>query len=94
MSKNAFSHINLAACLIAVALLVFLFTYPRTVLTRMEGSLCSAADATIAHIMAGEWPEATEGIDSMISTYENNQKQLRLFLNHEDVDALRETLYG
>jgi hypothetical protein len=94
MSPSAFTRINLAACLIALALLLFLFLYPRMVLTELSETLCAGADALIGQIEAGDWERANAGIDEINGAFRTKKEALKLFLNHEDLDELDATLMG
>lgn len=94
MSPSAFTRINLAACLIALALLLFLFLYPRMVLTELSETLCAGADALIGQIEAGDWERANAGIDEINGAFRTKKEVLKLFLNHEDLDELDATLMG
>lgn len=94
MSPSAFTRINLAACLIALALLLFLFLYPRMVLTELSETLCAGVDALIGQIEAGDWERANAGIDEINGAFRTKKEALKLFLNHEDLDELDATLMG
>ncbi len=94
MSPSAFTRINLAACLIALALLLFLFLYPRMVLAELSETLCAGADALIGQIEAGDWERANAGIDEINGAFRAKKGALKLFLNHEDLDELDATLMG
>ena len=94
MSPSAFTRINLAACLIALALLLFLFLYPRMVLAELSETLCAGADAHIGQIEAGDWERAIAGIDEINGAFRTKKETLKLFLNHEDLDELDATLMG
>lgn len=94
MSPSAFTRINLAACLIALALLLFLFLYPRMVLAELSETLCAGADALIGQIEAGDWERANAGIDEINGAFRTKKEVLKLFLNHEDLDELDATLMG
>ena len=94
MSPSAFTRINLAACLFALALLLFLFLYPRMVLAELSETLCAGADALIGQIEAGDWERANAGIDEINGAFRTKKEVLKLFLNHEDLDELDATLMG
>lgn len=94
MSPSAFTRINLAACLIALALLLFLFLYPRMVLAELSETLCAGADALIGQIEAGDWERANAGINEINGAFRTKKEVLKLFLNHEDLDELDATLMG
>ena len=87
MSPSAFTRINLIACLIAFALLAFLFIYPRMQLTELSETLCTGADA-------GDWVQARAGIDEINTAFQVEKEHLKLFLDHEDLDELDATLVG
>lgn len=94
MSPSAFTRINLIACLIAFALLAFLFIYPRMQLTELSETLCTGADAVIGWIEAGDWAQARAGIDEINTAFQVEKEHLKLFLDHEDLDELDATLVG
>lgn len=94
MSPSAFTRINLAACLAALALLLFLFIYPRMVLTELSDRICAGANELIGMIEAGDWAEANAGINAVNDAFQEKKERLKLFLDHEDLDELDATLMG
>ena len=88
MSPSAFTRINLAACLAALALLLFLFIYPRMVLTELSDRICAGANELIGMIEAGDWAEANAGINAVNDAFQEKKERLKLFLDHEDLDEL------
>ena len=94
MSSSAFTRINLVACIVALLLLLFLFTYPRMVITRLSETLCAGAEETMACIKAGDWTRANAGIGRMNDAFQEKKERLKLFLDHEDLDELDATLMG
>ena len=84
MSPSAFTRINLAACLAALALLLFLFIY----------NVCTGIFNAIGMIEAGDWAEANAGINAVNDAFQEKKERLKLFLDHEDLDELDATLMG
>lgn len=94
MSPSAFTRINLVACIVALLLLLFLFTYPRMVITKLSEVLCAGAEETMACIRVGDWARANAGIGRMNGAFQQKKERLKLFLDHEDLDELDATLMG
>ena len=94
MSPSAFTRINLVACIVALLLLLFLFTYPRMVITKLSEVLCAGAEETMACIRVGDWARANAGIEHMNDAFQEKKERLKLFLDHEDLDELDATLMG
>ena len=92
MSPSAFTRINLAACLAALALLLFLFIYPRMVLTELSDRICAGANELIGMIEAGDWAEANAGINAVNDAFQEKKERLKLFLDHEDLDVVSDFL--
>lgn len=77
MSPSAFTRINLAACLAALALLLFLFIYPRMVLTELSDRICAGANELIGMIEAGDWAEANAGINAVNDAFQEKKERLK-----------------
>ena len=83
-----FNRIRRAANLIIIALLLFLFFVPEMYLSRTADALIEKLDAAEIAAKRGEIESARLRLAELQAVTERSVPPLKLFMNHEGVDAL------
>lgn len=92
--RTGFPLINTLVTALAVLFILFLLTVPRCFLFGVTQKLRSATHAARHAVLSNNLNAADEAISQMCVDFEEAQQPLKLFLNHEEVDALRASLYA
>lgn len=87
-NMKAWMGIQLAACVLTSALLLFLFIFPSSRLNALESDLTALADAVEVDAMQEKWSDVSIGTMSMLHRFQRDQTLLRYVLDHEDTDRL------
>ena len=86
--SRRFVTANIIALIVTVALLLFLFLYPRRYMEEMAAPIVLAAAAAEEAAISADWPEVEARIREIRSRFEAGKNTAKLFLNHEDVDEM------
>ena len=94
MNSKTFHMINIVACILSVALLIFAFTYPKQMLKELSEDTIADTHTLISAIQSQDWPHADTLIDDIEQRFLDREQPLRLFLDHEDIDEMQMTIKG
>lgn len=95
MTKHTdFPIVNIIATLLAAALIAFLFTVPRHYLMGVTSQLRDKAREAEYAALGDDLVTVDEKVNDMCMVFERAEQPLKLFLNHEDIDELKASLYA
>jgi len=83
-----FNRFRRAANLVIIALLLFLFVVPEQYLSRTADTLTAKLDSAQSAAESGNIPAAQAVLSELKRHAERTLPPLKLFMNHEGVDAL------
>lgn len=90
MTDNPRPHVRAAhaATAAAVVLLAFLFLFPRQHIQTLHALLLPYAERSTEAVVAEDWERARSETQAMYELYLPYDKSLRLYMDHQEVDAL------
>ncbi len=94
MTENPKPHViaSRVATIIAVLLLLFLFIFPRHQIKTLCELLLPYAQSATTAVTESNWEAARIETEAMYQAYKPYDNILRLYLDHQDVDALHTRL--
>ncbi len=94
MTDNPRPHMYAAraATVLCILLLLFLFIFPGRHMKRLHDELSPYLEETTLAVVERDWEKAREKTARMCEIYAPYDKPLRLYMDHEAVDALQARL--
>ena len=95
MKRSAtYAKINFITIIVLIILLASLFIFPKIYLVHSMNKINDLVERTTQSVYDKDWAEAETSMSEMIKVIERCGEPLKLFLNHEDIDALQAMING
>ena len=88
MHYKIFTWVDIVACALAVALLIFMFICPYKLAKSYYDSFSKAGKEMLALTKAESWAEASERMDIIVAEFYSMRGRMCFFYDHEDIDEL------
>ena len=92
--RTHFPIANMVATALALLFLFFLFTAPRKYLVTFTAKLRDKAREAEYAVLGGDMEAVDTAAAQMCADFEASEQPLKLFLNHEDVNELRASIFA
>ena len=86
MHYKIFTWVDIVACALAVALLIFMFICPYKLAKSYYDSFSKAEKEMLALTKAESWAEASERMDIIVAEFYSMRGRMCFFYDHEDID--------